>query len=126
MAPKRLAVRDPKTPPRVDSRRSGPRATRLMRHNETSLSANRDLAHCSKNYSITSSAWSIGCLPQAEDQVCMKNDSTATSALCEAFTRPAASLSRNGILWNIDSGSASLRLDVEGPDHVAPLLGFVG
>jgi hypothetical protein len=34
---------------------------------------------------ITSSAWSIGCLPQAEDQVCMENDSTATSALCEAL-----------------------------------------
>src|SRR5262245_20636062 len=29
-------------------------------------------------------------------------------------------------LWNIDSGSASLRLDVEGPDDVAPLLRFVG
>ena len=29
-------------------------------------------------------------------------------------------------LWNIDSGSASLRLDVEGPDHLAPPLGFVG
>src|SRR5262245_66333966 len=29
-------------------------------------------------------------------------------------------------LRNIDSGSASLRLDVEGPDHVAPLLRFVG
>src|SRR5258708_39741240 len=29
-------------------------------------------------------------------------------------------------LWNIDGGSASLRLDVEGPDDVAPLLDFVG
>src|SRR5215471_13306810 len=29
-------------------------------------------------------------------------------------------------LWNVDSGSASLRLDVEGSDDVAPLLGFVG
>src|SRR5262245_50079965 len=29
-------------------------------------------------------------------------------------------------LWNIDGGSASLRLDVEGPDHLGPLLGFVG
>jgi hypothetical protein len=29
-------------------------------------------------------------------------------------------------LWNIDSGSASLRLDVGGPDHLAPLLGFFG
>ena len=29
-------------------------------------------------------------------------------------------------LWSIDSESASLRLDVEGPDDVAPLLGFVG
>jgi putative tryptophan/tyrosine transport system substrate-binding protein len=28
--------------------------------------------------------------------------------------------------WNVDSGSASLHLDVEGPDDVAPLLGFVG
>src|SRR6516162_11190538 len=27
-------------------------------------------------------------------------------------------------LWNIDSGSASLRLDVEGPDEFAPLLGL--
>src|SRR5262245_46468855 len=32
---------------------------------------------------------------------------------------------RNGTLWNIDSGSASVRLDVEGADHLAPLLGFV-
>src|SRR5215831_12924796 len=29
-------------------------------------------------------------------------------------------------LWNIDSGSTSVRLDVEGPDDVAPLLRFVG
>ena len=29
-------------------------------------------------------------------------------------------------LWNIDSGSASFRLDIEGPDDVAPLLRFVG
>ena len=34
--------------------------------------------------------------------------------------------SPNGTLWNIDSGSASLRLDVGGPDDVAPLLRFVG
>src|SRR5262249_45842167 len=34
--------------------------------------------------------------------------------------------SPNGALWNIASGSASLRLDVEGPDDVAPLLRFVG
>src|SRR5262245_14934238 len=34
--------------------------------------------------------------------------------------------SRHGTLWNIDSGSASLRLDVEGPDEFAPLLRFVG
>src|SRR5262245_13403425 len=43
------------------------------------------------------------------------------------FTRsPRRRYSRNGTLWNIDSGSASLRLDVEGPDDVAPLLRFVG
>src|SRR5215471_2267491 len=29
-------------------------------------------------------------------------------------------------LWKINSGSASLQLDVEGPDEVAPLLRFVG
>src|SRR5262245_16862477 len=29
-------------------------------------------------------------------------------------------------LWNIDSGSASVHLDVEGADHLAPLLGFFG
>jgi hypothetical protein len=34
--------------------------------------------------------------------------------------------SRNGSLWNIENGSASLCLDVEGPDDVAPLLRFVG
>src|SRR5215510_15997092 len=28
-------------------------------------------------------------------------------------------------LWNIDSGSASVHFDVEGADHLAPLLGFV-
>src|SRR6266567_3431172 len=33
--------------------------------------------------------------------------------------------SRNGTLWNIDSGSASLRLDAGGLDHFAPLLGFI-
>src|SRR5262249_1566819 len=38
----------------------------------------------------------------------------------------AVSISRNGTSWNIDSGSASLRLDVEGPDDVAPLLRSVG
>ena len=30
------------------------------------------------------------------------------------------------LAWEIDGGSASLRLDVEGPDEVAPLLRFVG
>src|SRR5262245_50666670 len=35
-------------------------------------------------------------------------------------------ISRNGRLWNIDSGSASVRLDVEGPDDLAPLFGLVG
>src|SRR5262249_59376490 len=34
--------------------------------------------------------------------------------------------SQIGRLWNIDSGSASVRLDVEGPDDLAPLFGFVG
>src|SRR5215468_1337178 len=34
--------------------------------------------------------------------------------------------SPNGALWNTDSGSASVRLDVEGPDDAAPLLGFFG
>jgi hypothetical protein len=29
-------------------------------------------------------------------------------------------------LWNIDSGPASLRLDIERPDHLAPLFGFLG
>src|SRR5262249_31469054 len=32
--------------------------------------------------------------------------------------------SHNGTLWNIDSGSASVHFDVEGADHLAPLLGF--
>src|SRR5262249_9574923 len=35
---------------------------------------------------------------------------------------PAVSL--NGTLWNIDSGSASLRLDAGEFDHLGPLLGF--
>src|SRR5215475_3197979 len=43
------------------------------------------------------------------------------------FTRsPRRPLFAERALWNIDSGSASLRLDVEGPDDVAPLLRFVG
>src|SRR5262245_57245414 len=29
-------------------------------------------------------------------------------------------------MWNVDNGSASLRLDVGGPDDLAPFLGFVG
>src|SRR5262249_14690916 len=33
--------------------------------------------------------------------------------------------SRNGGLWNIDRGSASVRLDVEGPDDLAPLFAVV-
>src|SRR5262245_15406935 len=33
--------------------------------------------------------------------------------------------SRNGALWNIGRGR-SVRLDVEGLDHLAPLLGFIG
>jgi len=40
--------------------------------------------------------------------------------------RSSGRLRGTGALWNIDSGSALLRLDVEGPDDVAPLLGFVG
>src|SRR5215472_6915062 len=37
-------------------------------------------------------------------------------------------ISRNGTLWEyrLDSGSGSVRLDVEGPDDVAPFLRFVG
>src|SRR5262245_35787505 len=34
--------------------------------------------------------------------------------------------SRNGTLWNIDSGSASLRLDAGEFDHLGPVLGFFG
>src|SRR5215471_3815553 len=44
-------------------------------------------------------------------------------------TFATGSLPRSGLvqraLWNIDSGSASLRLDVGSPDHLAPLLGFL-
>src|SRR5262249_58937003 len=29
-------------------------------------------------------------------------------------------------LWNMDWAAASVRLDVEGLDHLAPLLGFIG
>src|SRR6266699_103415 len=43
-----------------------------------------------------------------------------------AIRSPRRPLFAERALWNIDSGSASLRLDVEGPDDVAPLLRFVG
>ena len=36
------------------------------------------------------------------------------------------SCSRNGTLWNVGRGPPLLRLDVGGPDHLAPLLGFFG
>src|SRR5215467_3268936 len=35
-------------------------------------------------------------------------------------------ISLNGTLWNIDSGLASIRLDVDRPNHLGPLLGVVG
>src|SRR5215831_4839940 len=45
-------------------------------------------------------------------------------------TRPVADMasgSRNGTLWNVWAELlALLRLDVGSPDHLAPLLGFVG
>src|SRR5262249_16394454 len=45
-------------------------------------------------------------------------------------TFATGSLPRSGLvqrqLWNIDSGSASLRLDAAEFDHLGPLLGFVG
>src|SRR5262249_22603958 len=34
--------------------------------------------------------------------------------------------SRNGCYGTVDRVTASVRLDVEGPDHLAPLLGFLG
>src|SRR5262249_7661597 len=34
--------------------------------------------------------------------------------------------SRNGCYGTLDRVTASVRLDVEGPDHLAPLLGFLG
>jgi hypothetical protein len=43
-----------------------------------------------------------------------------------ASTADIAAIRETGSLWNIDGGSASLRLDVEGPDDLAPLLGFFG
>src|SRR5262249_58153333 len=51
---------------------------------------------------------------------------------CRAFTTGSlharTDISRNGTLWEyrLDSGSGSVRLDVEGPDDVAPFLRFVG
>src|SRR5262245_46522166 len=53
----------------------------------------------------------------------MANSQQTTCATSSAS--PNARDSRNGMLWNIDSGSASVRPDVEGPDDVAPLLRFV-
>jgi len=44
----------------------------------------------------------------------------------EALGTMSASGTKRGRLWKIDGGSASLRLDVEGPDEFTPLLGFVG
>src|SRR5262249_23945436 len=51
---------------------------------------------------------------------------------CQRTSRPCNDLQcrDSGLvqreLWNIDSGSASVRLDVGRPDHLAPLLSFVG
>src|SRR5262249_58478869 len=39
------------------------------------------------------------------------------------FTRPAASISRNGTLWNT---AGSFRPDIARADHFTPLLDFVG
>jgi hypothetical protein len=50
---------------------------------------------------VTSSACSIGCSPQAEDQVCIEMIAQARQVWVRPFTRPAASISPNGRLWNI-------------------------
>src|SRR5262245_8031401 len=53
--------------------------------------------------------------------------SPASSRLRRASSRTSAPRgSQNGTLWNIDSESASLRLDVGCFDHLAPLLGLGG
>src|SRR5262249_27585209 len=48
----------------------------------------------------------------------------ASASLFDYLSRNTA-ISLNGALWNIDSGAASLRLDVGSPDHLAPFLGFL-
>src|SRR5262245_6919235 len=50
---------------------------------------------------VTSSACSIGCSPQAEDQVCIEMIAQAGQVWVRPFTRPAASISPNGTLWNV-------------------------
>src|SRR6516164_5827472 len=60
--------------------------------------------------------------------------STQRSACAHIFSRTRtcacardcnAAVRFNGTLWNIDSGSASLRLDAREFDHLGPLFGFV-
>src|SRR5262249_25550393 len=60
--------------------------------------------------------WHVRFVPIATERSAAKNYSSA---------RPNARDFAERDLWNIDSGSASVHLDVEGADHLAPLLDFV-
>jgi hypothetical protein len=55
-----------------------------------------------------------------------RDPSSASHNIKDRVASPCHGPFAERALWKIDSGSASLRLDVEGPDDVAPLLGFVG
>src|SRR5262249_9749798 len=60
--------------------------------------------------------WHVRFVPIATERSAAKNYSSA---------RPNSRDFAERDLWNIDSGSASVHLDVEGADHLAPLLDFV-
>src|SRR5215470_12966511 len=96
------------------------------------MSCRRFIFPCSKSWSNFAMTLSIACPP-------IRNSAGIRSGFprCVIIQSAKAAWGANIVtagtplfaereLWNIDGGSASLRLDVEGPDDVAPLLRFVG
>src|SRR5260221_9283102 len=75
---------------------------------------------------VTSSACSIGCSPQAEDQVCIEMIAQARQVWVRPFTRPPASISPNGCFGISYPIRGSVRLDAHEHEHLDPFLSFFG
>src|SRR5215471_10290400 len=96
------------------------------------MSCRRFIFPCSKSWSNFAMTLSIACPPVRNCAgirsgfprcVIIQSAKAAWGANIVTAGTPLFAERRS---WNIDSGSASLRLDVECPDDVAPFLRFVG